>query len=125
MPTTPTFGWQTPQLSDPNNAPADLALLASQIDGSLKAIRAILTTLGIRAIDCGVMTEVGAGTQTSWVPFAAGRFTAPPVVTVTIASAAGVHTWDAPRATSIGATGFSLLTKNGANCIFNWIAVQK
>ena len=106
---------------------ADAAGVAEVRYGAARGARGltILTTLGIRAIDCGVMTEVGAGTQTSWVPFAAGRFTAPPVVTVAIASPAGAHTWDAPRATNIGPTGFSLLTKNGAGCIFNWIAVQK
>lgn len=114
----------------------DVALTASNAAGPLRVGQRVfclldqrqVTILGptttIPLIDCGAVTEVGAGVQTSWVPFGI-VFPSAPVVTVTIASAAGSHTWDAPRATNIGPTGFSLLTKNGANCIFNWIAVQK
>lgn len=40
---TANYGWTTPALGGSNNPPADLASLASQIDGDLAAVEDILT----------------------------------------------------------------------------------
>lgn len=77
-----------------------------------------------RAMAAGEFRESFAGQQTSWIAFPPGRFTRPPIVTVTHADGAGATSWDAPRVVRVGATGFELLSRNGAGAVFHWIAVE-
>lgn len=72
----------------------------------------------------GTVSGGGSSATVLNVTFPSGRFTAPPVVVVTLASASGAHNWNAPRVYNITATGCSLFVNNGASATYNWVAVQ-
>lgn len=99
-------------------------------DGEAPIIIGPTTIPAVPRMASGIFTEPLGGPQVSWVAFPPWAFArgagAPPiVVTVTLLSGAGAHTWDAPRITSIGDTGFNLFTRNGAGAQFAWIAHQR
>jgi len=123
MPATSPHGFPYPSATDADNVPADMLKLCNRLEVVVTELETRVAKLP-RAMASGRVTETGAGTQTTWVSFPSGRFSKAPDVTVTVLSGAGAHTWDTPRIGTIGNTGFQLVSKNGQNCVFTWIAVE-
>ena len=75
-------------------------------------------------IAAGSVLAGGYGNYTKVVPLPPGRFQAPPIVTVTINSAAGSVGWNTPKVYNVTATEFSVFVDTGSQVSVNWIATD-
>ena len=140
MPTTPTYNLRTPELSNANNVPLDLASLATQVDTAIKSVEQKLgMKVRVGRYSLRFSNPVNGGTGASGnFSFSSGSgsaegFASPPTVFLQIATLAGGTNKMIVRVDQASTsaqscpihitTGDGSTINSGTHLVLNWIAI--